>query len=246
MQRMREVGFWNAFIRDPIPTKEMLDGVQSANPKTPSCSFVVVTAFKRAKVLIIIPDMMEEIMECWPRTLPLHLKIAAWQGDQRRMGYAPPLDLSELKTILLPRQALLKKLDPTGELSVPKVRAQLEPLVRQYERLIIQDRVDGGTQRKDALKIYKYFHQLNSAQEWGEIALSCTCRVCFANCACKDTLLFVSLFKQGVRVPNSYVTATPSLRKKCKSIKGTAGRKRRGLIEERKCDEKITDSKSRS
>jgi hypothetical protein len=60
---------------------------------------------------------------------------------------------------------------------------------------------------------------------------------------CKHSLLFVSLFKPEVRVPDSWITATPSLRKKCKSIKGTAGRRRLRLIEERQCDEKCIDSK---
>ncbi len=77
MQRLWEVGFWKAFIRDPNQTKEMRDDVQSEHPKTLSCSFVVMTASKRANVPIIFRDMMEEVMECLPHTLPLHLKIAA-------------------------------------------------------------------------------------------------------------------------------------------------------------------------
>jgi hypothetical protein len=48
------------------------------------------------------------------------------------------------------------------------VSAQLERLVRQDKRLFIQDRVDGGTQLKDVLKIYNYFHQLNHVAEWRE------------------------------------------------------------------------------
>ncbi len=62
-------------------------------------------------------------------------------------------------------------------------------------------------------------------------------------CVCKHSLLFVSLFKPEVRMPDSWITPTPSLRKKCKSIKGTAGRRRLRLIEERQCDEKSIDSK---
>jgi hypothetical protein len=147
-------------------------------------------------------------MECWPRILPFHLKISAWHNNQRRLGQAPRLELGELKALLVPRQALLKRLDTTGELSVPTVRTHLEPLVRQYYRLVIQvqfqDRVDDGTHLRDALKIYNYFHQLNRAHEWEEIALSCTCRVCFGNCVSKHTLLFVSLFKQDVHVPDSW------------------------------------------
>ena len=143
----------------------------------------------------------------------------------------------------MPRQALLRRLDPTGELSVPTLRTQLQPLVRQYERLVIQDRVDADADLRNALKIYNYFHQLNRTPEWGEIALSCTYRVCFGNCVCKHSLLFVSLFKPEVRVPDSWIVVTPSLRKKCKSIKETAGRRRLRLIEERQCDEKSIDSK---
>jgi hypothetical protein len=162
----------------------------------------------------------------------------------RRLGQPPRLDLGELKIILVPRQALLKRLDPTGELSVPTVRTQLEPLVRQYERLVIQDRVDDDTHLRDALKTYNYFHQLNRAPEKGEIALSCTCRVCFGNCVCKHTLLFVSLFKPEVRVSDSCIAHTLSESpKKCKFIKGTAGYRRLRLIEQRKCDEKSIDSK---
>ncbi len=113
----------------------------------------------------------------------------------------------------------------------------------QYERLVIQDLVDADTDLRDALKIYNYFHQLNRAPEWGEIALSCTCRVFFGNCVCKYSLLFVSLFKPEVRVPDSWIAATPSLHKKCTSIKGTARRRRLRLIEECQCDEKSIDSK---
>ncbi len=96
-----------------------------------SCTggIVVMTSSKRSNVPIEFRDMMDEIMECGPRTLALHLKIAAWHDDLRRLGQAPRLDLGELKTILVPRQALLKRLDPTGELSVPTARTQLEPLV---------------------------------------------------------------------------------------------------------------------
>ncbi len=216
-QRLGKVGSCNAFTRKPISTKEMWDGVQSTHSKTLSCCFVVMTSPKRSNVQIDFRDMMEEIMECWPRTLPLYLKIDAWHDDQ--------------------------SLDPTGKLSITTVHTQLEPLVRQYDRLVIQDRVDDGTHLRDALKIYNHFLQLNRAPEWGEIALSCSCRVCFGKCMCKHTLLFVSLFKPDVRVPDSWIAATPSLRKKCNSLKGTAGRRRLRLIEQRKCDEKSMDSK---
>ncbi len=140
-------------------------------------------------------------MESGQVIMPLHLRIAAWHDDRRRSGYAARLDIGDIKTVLVPRQALLQSLDPSGELSVPEVRGRMEPLVRQYERLIVQDRVEAGTSLTGALKTYNYFHQLNRAPTWGEICVSCTCRVCFAHCVCKDSLLFVFLFKPAVRVP---------------------------------------------
>jgi hypothetical protein len=145
MQRLLEVFPGNSFIREPIATKDMLDGVQSAHSKTLSCSFVLTTASKRANLAIELRDMMEEIIECWQRTLPLHLKIAAWHEDVWRLGQRPRLALGELKTIIVPRQALLKRLDPTGDLLIPTLRTQLQPLalVRQYERLVIQVRIPG-------------------------------------------------------------------------------------------------------
>jgi hypothetical protein len=124
MQRLSKVGSSNAFIRKPISTKEMWDGVQSAQSKTLSCCFVAMTSSKCSNVPITLRDMMKEIMKRGPRTLALHLKIAAWHDNLRRLGQAPCLDLGELKTILVPRQALLKRLDPTGELSVPTVRCR--------------------------------------------------------------------------------------------------------------------------
>ena len=46
-----------------------------------------------------------------------------------------------------------------------------------------------------------------------------------------------------MRVPESWVTATVSLRQVQKPIGGAAGRKRRRLIEERACNEKTISSK---
>ena len=52
-----------------------------------------------------------------------------------------------------------------------------------------------------------------------------------------------SLLDQEVQVPQDWIVATVSVRKQFKSIGGTAGRKRRRLIEERTCDKKVIDFK---
>jgi hypothetical protein len=40
------------------------------------------------------------------------------------------------------------------------VRTRLEPLVRQYEKLILHNEEEAGMTLKDVLKIYNYFHLL--------------------------------------------------------------------------------------
>jgi hypothetical protein len=103
----------NALIRTPIPTKEMWDGVQSAHIKTLSCCFVTESSSKRANLPILFREMMEEVMESWSVTMPLHLRIAAWHDDQLCSWSGTRRDIGEIKTVLVPRQALLHKQDPS-------------------------------------------------------------------------------------------------------------------------------------
>ena len=60
---------------------------------------------------------------------------------------------------------------------------------------------------------------------------------------CEDTILFASLFNPKVRVPADQVTVTVSKRQVHKPIGGTAGRKKRCLLQERACNEKTVVSK---
>jgi hypothetical protein len=115
--------------------------------------------------------------------------------------------------------------------------------MQQYRALIINDTLDPRLDVKKALRIYKKWHLISSAPQWGRIPLSCNCRVCFPHCVCQCTLLLASLFDPEVRVPPEYIAATVSLRKQCRSIQGTAGRKRMRLLEEAKCNEKTVSSK---
>jgi hypothetical protein len=106
MQRLLDMGGnGNAFISTPIPTKEMWDGVQSAHIKTLSCCFVIESSSKQANVPILFRDMMEEVMEIGPVSMPLHLRIAAWHDDQLRSGSGTHLGIGEIKPVLVPRQA---------------------------------------------------------------------------------------------------------------------------------------------
>ena len=245
MHRLRKAGDPNAFIRAPKPTKEMYDAVQDMHPKTLSACVIVLASSSTSKrnVDIIYRDMMEQVMESGRPRAPLHLKVLAYHHDLAEQGEAPPLELLDLKTVLMPRQWLLKKLDPAGTLSVPALRMILEPHVHEYADVVLRARGPPGLTVKTALNIYKKFHFMSWQPDWGDIPFSCSCKVCFANCVCEDTILFASLFNPKVRVPENWVTATLSSRKVQKPIGGTAGRERRRLIEERACNEKTISSK---
>jgi hypothetical protein len=232
----------NAFIAKPQATKAMWDVVQGMHPKTLSaCALLDYGSLAHGP--IVYRDMLENIMECGTSTTPLHLKVKAWHVQNKRDGVPVPFTLDRLKTVLMPRQALLRKLDPEGDLSVPRLKTLLEPYQREYHDLIVRDRVPGDMDVKAALNIYKNFHILCRQPSWGDVPLSCDCEVCFGNCVCAHTLLFTSLFTPEVCVPSAWVAATISQRKKSRSLKGTAGRKRFRILEERMDDEKRIDSK---
>ena len=231
----------NAFIQSPMPTKAMWDVVQGMHRLTLSGCLLLEHSVHDA--YFQYRDMLENIMECGTSATPLHLKVKAWHTQNARDRLAHPMLLDRIKSVLMPTQALLRTLDPDGDLDVPRLKTLLAPLQREYQDVVLRDRVPGSMDIKAALKIYKSFHLINRQSTWGDIPLSCDCGVCFANCVCAHTLLFTSLFSPEVCVPASWVAATVSQRKKTKSIWGTAGRRRLRIIEERKDDEKHIDSK---
>ena len=81
-------------------------------PRTFSLCIVVEHSAKKPSVPTVFRDMLEEIMECRTRVTPLHLKIAAWHVEHKRHGDKLPFESDDLKRVQMPRQALLKKLDP--------------------------------------------------------------------------------------------------------------------------------------
>ena len=242
MQALVDMGTPNAFINDPQPTKDMWDAVQDMHPKTLSCCFVLEPS-ARVDTLGILRDMLDEVMKCGARDTPLHLKILAMHEDTMAAGEEYTLRLADLRLVLMPRQWLLKKLDPDNKLSVDALRATLEDDMIEYKALIVEDWLDPHYDVKDVMRIYRKFNLITPAPKWGQIPLACTCKVCYANAVCQCTILLASLFNPEIRVPDHYIAATPSLRKLCRGIKGAAGTKRRKLIEAAACNEKEVTSK---
>ena len=117
MERLRKAGNANAFIREPQPTKEMYDAVQNMHPKTLSACFIIAASTSKRNVDIIYRDMMEQVMESGRPRAPLHIKVLAYHHHLVAQGEALPLELLDLKTVLMLRQWFLKKLDPNGSLA---------------------------------------------------------------------------------------------------------------------------------
>ena len=240
-QALIDMGTPNAFISDPQPTKAMWDAVQDMHPKTLSCCFVL-EARNGLESQALLRAMLEEVMVSGAPKAPLHLKILAKHEDNKAAGEDFILQLSDLRLVLMPRQWLLNKLDPDYKLSVDQLRAQLEDDMTEYKALVVEDWLDPNYNVKDVMRIYRRFNMIRPAPKWGLVPLECTCKVCYANAMCPCTIMLASLFKPEIRVPAHYIAATPSLRKLCR-IGGTAGNKRRKLMEEAACNEKEVTSK---
>ncbi len=120
-------------------------------------------------------------MESRTAKSPLHLKIVAYHDDCLREGATLPLELLELKQVLMPRQWFLKKL------SVPELRDLLRPRMLAYRALVLLDHVEPGMTVKKALAVYRKWHVMNRQPTWVAVPFSCSFKICFAECICRDT-----------------------------------------------------------
>ena len=94
--------------------------------KTLSACFVLETSTRLKNPLVLFRDLLEVVSDSGAPKAPLHLKIVAMHEDFREQGQDLIIRISDLKLVLMPRQWLLKKLDPDNKLSVAQLRAALE------------------------------------------------------------------------------------------------------------------------
>ena len=135
----------------------------------------------------------------------------------------------------MPKQRVLKFLDPDGIKTVEELQAELAPLARLYRRVVIQDEIPAGMGVEEQLGVYRNWHMLTFRAEWeeNEIPVACTCQSCFNNGVCGDTLLYAAVFEPRVRVPDDYITKSVHERKGRKSARGTAGKNRMRILADR-------------
>ncbi len=75
-----------------------------------------------------------------------------------------PLQLSDMKVVLMPRLLLLTQLDPDGlyEFNAPQMRELIRPHAEEYRRVALRDQLPADMDVKGALKAYLKFKLLRS------------------------------------------------------------------------------------
>ena len=232
----------NAFIRTPVISKAIFDLMQDVHPKTLICTLLLTATGREPEKKFF--DRMQEIMALCEDKTPLHLKIRAWHSNNMRLAVSPgPPRIENCKELLMPRQHLLKTIDPDGTKSVGEVIARLDPLARQYEQYVINDDYEQVLDLNDSLTVYESFHHLQYVASWGKVPYACSCEGSHADAVCEHAALVTSIFDPEVEVPKAYEASEPGLRKKCHKLKGTAGPKRMRIMADIAKGKKKTESK---
>ena len=223
-QFLEDQGTPGAFISTPVATKSMWDMVQDFHPKTLACCFIVVG--KGSDLGKAYDDINLDIIGCGSDDLALHLKIEAWHEQITAADKTPAFRIGLIRTILMPRQPILKRLDPNNTRSVHDVREDLRIFACKYMSVVMNNKKKASHTIDGVMEIYEMFHLLSRAAKWSPVPMNCTCCCCNKNCLCGHLLLFGSIFDKTLKVPPEYITSVPSERKKTRMLKGTAGPKR--------------------
>ena len=221
---LAEQGTPGSFIRHPVITKDVWDRVQGVHPKTLACSFLV--SGKGKSVVSEWDRINAAILRTCSDDTALHLKIRAWIEDCQTTGTGPKITLGAIQILIMPRQSTLRRLDPSGSKTIERVRYELNDDAYYYMQQIIDNKIPADATVHSVLDIYETWHMISRQLTWSPVPLSCTCLDSSKNCICVHTTLCASIFDSTLVVPDAYITSQPSLRKKTRMMKGTAGPKR--------------------
>ena len=99
------------------------------HPKTLVCTLLLSTSGKDTEKKFF--ERAHQIMALCEDKTPIHLKIKAWHANNKRFSVTPvPPRLENFKELLMPRQHILKSIDPDFTKSTDEVLAHLTPLAR--------------------------------------------------------------------------------------------------------------------
>ena len=246
-QHLIGCGHPNAFICDPILSKDFWDQLQDLHPKTLSSIFLLrATSKTEAKGGAALAKKFAERVQEIEATegSALHIKIEKWHEDNEikeiEVGFP---QMEDIRTLLIPRQHVLKRIDPCNSKPIEDVRRELRSLKNEYVNIVVNGNHSAEMGVSEALDLYETFHHLERKDSWGAVPWSCSCVNSHKHCVCKHGGLITSVFNPAVKVPKDYVAAEPGLRKKTRALKGAAGPRRARLLAEIKATKTKSASK---
>ena len=136
------------------------------------------------------------------------------------------MDCILLKSVLIPRQHVLKAIDPEGCKTAEQMRDEIEPMARDFQKTVIRRALPYGMGIAEALRIYSDFHMVTPAPGWGDIPFACSCIDSHKNCVCEHAVLIASVYDSDIFVPDALIADSPSKRKKTRQGRGVAGSRR--------------------
>ena len=110
---------------------------------------------------------MEEIYSLCEPSTPLHLKIEAGHSNALRAGQrASLLSWTGSCSVLMPRQHILKSIDPHNTKSVHAVLEQLRLMKSDFQEQVVLGKHKQGVDVHQALALYEPFHHLSYDSSW--------------------------------------------------------------------------------
>ena len=240
-----------------FPSKQVLckpvyDEMQDFHSKTLLCTIPM--AWDKPEADKWFEDLVDTVDRCGYEGAPLHLKLKAYHADVASgVREKSRLKQSHLTELLMPRDWYLKSIDPEGKRPLAEVKTKIEKRALQYYALVRQEKTMGEYGLLDALDLYESFNLVHRQASWGQpgkdgkpdegFPWGCLCLRCQKWTLCEHTAIVESLFRADIEVPDNLVAETPSLRKKCNKLRGTAGPRRARILKEIAKEKKKSTSK---
>ena len=126
-----------------------------------------------------------------------------WHTQLSEKDEVPPISASDCKFVFIPRQKLLKAIDPTGARALADVRDEVEILVEKYQAIIAEDESYKRLSLCKLLDIYEIFRLVNYRHEgWSAVDLCCGCPTCLQWTVCGHSTLYAMCFNPTLTVPD--------------------------------------------
>ena len=167
----------NLFPRMQKISKPIYDRMQSCHYNTLRLSFILSTITSKSKSSHAEWDAItESIHMSGESAVPLHLKIRAYHVDIARGDKRPPgLKMSDIISIVVPRQKYLRAIDPDGTRPFEEVKAEVKAAAQRYYHLVQLDDTSAKHRAEvergliSGLDVYDAFHLITRQPGWGKV-----------------------------------------------------------------------------